>query len=151
MLTEFGKAFIFILIGVIFVISGLFGAWIFRPHRPYPGKNSTFECGEEPVGNAWIRLNVRFYVIALIFLIFDIEVAVLFPWALVYRQFGLFGFLEMAVFLVILFVGYTYVWLKGDLNWDKPKPEIPFINRTIVTDAEIESKEHFIDDDEMVE
>lgn len=113
MLTEFGKALIFILIGVIFVILGLFGAWIFRPHRPYPGKNATYECGEEPVGNAWIRLNVRFYVIALIFLIFDIEVAVLFPWALVYRQFGLFGFLEMAVFLVILFVGYAVHMAQG--------------------------------------
>jgi NADH-quinone oxidoreductase subunit A len=151
MVTEFGKVFIFLLLGVIFVILGLFGAWIFRPHRPYPEKNATYECGEEPVGSAWIRLNVRFYVIALIFLIFDVEVAVLFPWALVYRQFGLFGFLEMAVFLVILFVGYAYLWLKGDLNWDKPKPEIPIIKRTIVAAAEMESKHVFIDDDEMVE
>ena len=151
MLTEFGKAFIFFLLGVIFVVLGLFGAWIFRPRRPYPEKNATYECGEEPIGSAWIRLNVRFYVIALIFLIFDVEVAVLFPWALVYRQFGLFGFLEMAVFLVILFVGYAYVWLKGDLNWDKPKPEIPVIKRTIVTATEIDSTNVFIDDDEMVE
>ncbi|MGA3288540.1 MAG: NADH-quinone oxidoreductase subunit A [Bacteroidota bacterium] len=151
MLTEFGKAFIFLLLGVIFVVLGLFGAWIFRPRRPYPEKNATYECGEEPVGSAWIRLNVRFYVIALVFLIFDVEVAVLFPWALVFRQFGLFGFLEMAVFLVILFVGYAYVWLKGDLNWDKPKPEIPVIKRTIVTAMEIDSRHVFIDDDEMVE
>jgi NADH-quinone oxidoreductase subunit A len=151
MLTEFGKAFIFLILGIIFVILGLFGAWIFRPRRPYPEKNATYECGEEPVGSAWIRLNVRFYVIALIFLIFDVEVAVLFPWALVYRQFGLFGFLEMAVFLVILFVGYAYVWLKGDLNWDKPKPEIPVLKRTVVTTTEIDSMNVFIDDDEMVE
>ncbi len=133
MLTEFGKAFIFILIGAIFVAVGLFGAWIFRPHRPYPEKNATYECGEEPVGSAWIQLNVRFYIIALVFLIFDVEVAFLFPWALIYRQLGLFGFLEMAVFLVILFVGYAYVWVKGDLDWDKPKPEIPTINRTVIT------------------
>jgi NADH:ubiquinone oxidoreductase subunit 3 (subunit A) len=66
-------------------------------------------------------------------LIFDVEVAVLFPWALVYRQFGLFGFLEMLVFLVILFVGYAYVWVHGDLEWDKPKPEIPIFKRTIIT------------------
>jgi NADH-quinone oxidoreductase subunit A len=151
MLTEFGKAFIFLLLGVIFVILGLFGAWIFRPRRPYPEKNATYECGEEPVGSAWIRLNVRFYVIALIFLIFDVEVAVLFPWALVYRQFGLFGFLEMAVFLVILFVGYAYVWIKGDLDWDKPKPEISVIKRTIVTAIGMDSKHVFVDDDEMVE
>ena len=132
MLTEFGKAFIFILIGAIFVALGLLGAWIFRPHRPYPEKNATYECGEEPIGSAWIRLNVRFYVTALIFLIFDVEVAFLFPWALIYRQFGIFGFLEMAVFLFILFVGYAYVWGKGDLSWDKPKPEIPVFHRTII-------------------
>jgi NADH-quinone oxidoreductase subunit A len=151
MLTEFGKAFIFLLLGVIFVVLGLFGAWIFRPRRPYPEKNATYECGEEPVGGAWIRLNVRFYVIALVFLIFDVEVAVLFPWALVYRQFGLFGFLEMAVFLVILFVGYAYVWLKGDLNWDKPKPEIPVIKRTVVTTVKIDNVGVFPDDDDMME
>ena len=130
MLTEFGKAFIFLLLGAIFVALGLLGAWIFRPHRPYPEKNATYECGEEPVGSAWIRLNVRFYVVALIFLIFDVEVAFLFPWAIIYRQYGVFGFLEMAVFLVILIIGYAYVWVKGDLNWDKPKPQIPSFNRT---------------------
>jgi NADH:ubiquinone oxidoreductase subunit 3 (chain A) len=151
MLTEFGKAFIFLLLGVIFVVLGLFGAWIFRPHRPYPEKDATYECGEEPMGSAWIRLNVRFYVIALVFLIFDVEVAVLFPWALVYRQFGVFGFLDMVVFLVILFVGYAYVWLKGDLNWDKPKPEIPVIKRTIITATEMDSMHVFIDDDKMAE
>ena len=138
MLTEFGKTFIFILIGIIFVAAGLFGAWIFRPRRPYPEKNATYECGEEPVGTAWIRLNVRFYVIALVFLIFDVEVAFLFPWALIYRNLGLFGFLEMAVFLAILFVGYAYVWLKGDLDWDKPKPEVPTIQRAIATAAKAE-------------
>jgi NADH-quinone oxidoreductase subunit A len=139
MLTEFGKALIFIFLGAIFVALGLFSAWIFRPRRPYPEKNSTYECGEEPVGNAWIRLNVRFYVISLVFLVFDVEVAFLFPWALIYKQFGLFGFLEMAVFLVILFVGYAYVWVKGDLDWDKPKPEIPTINRTVFTSQKMES------------
>jgi NADH-quinone oxidoreductase subunit A len=139
MLTEFGKVFIFLLLGVIFVVLGLFGAWIFRPRRSYPEKNATYECGEEPVGSSWIRLNVRFYVTALVFLIFDVEVVFLFPWALVYRQLGLFGFLEMVVFLVILFVGYAYVWLKGDLDWDKPKPEIPTIKRTIAPVTKMEN------------
>jgi NADH-quinone oxidoreductase subunit A len=151
MVTEFGKAFIFLLLGVIFVILGLFGAWIFRPRRPYPEKNATYECGEEPVGSAWIRLNIRFYVLALVFLIFDVEVVVLFPWALVYKQFGLFGFLEMAVFLVILLIGYAYVWLKGDLDWDKPRPEIPVMNRRIVAVKEIMSKQVYADNDKMVE
>jgi NADH-quinone oxidoreductase subunit A len=129
MLTEFGKVFIFLIIGAIFVAAGMFVSWILRPHRPYPGKNAPYECGEDPVGDAWVRFNVRFYVIALIFLIFDVEVVFLFPWALVYRSFGLFGFFEMAVFLGILIVGFVYVWVKGDLDWDKPRPEVPHVNR----------------------
>lgn len=130
MLTEFGKVLIFIMIGAIFVAAGLFAAWILRPRRPYPGKVAPYECGEDPVGDAWVRFNVRFYVVALIFLIFDVEVVFLFPWALVYRNFGLFGFLEMAVFLGILIVGYIYVWVKGDLDWDKPRPTVPTISRS---------------------
>jgi NADH-quinone oxidoreductase subunit A len=129
MLTEFGKVLIFLIIGAIFVAAGMFASWILRPHRPYPGKTAPYECGEDPVGDAWVRFNVRFYVIALIFLIFDVEVVFLFPWALVYRSFGLFGFLEMAVFLGILIVGFVYVWVKGDLDWDKPRPEVPHVNR----------------------
>ena len=149
MLTEFGKVFIFLLLGAIFVAVGLFAAWILRPHRPYPEKNATYECGEEPVGSAWIRLNVRFYVIALVFLIFDVEVVFLFPWAIILRQFGMFGFLEMVVFLVILLVGYAYVWLKGDLNWDKPQPEIPVIHRTIIQAERMKSVSSMRDDDDI--
>ncbi len=134
MLTEFGKAFIFILLGVIFVAAGLIAAWVLRPHRPYPEKNATYECGEEPIGSAWVRLNIRFYVVALIFLIFDVEVVFLFPWALVFRSLGMYAFLEMAVFLVILLVGYAYVWVKGDLAWDKPQPEIPTVHRPAPAD-----------------
>ena len=151
MLTEFGKAFIFLLIGAIFVALGLIGAWIFRPHRPYPEKNATYECGEEPVGSAWIRLNVRFYVTALVFLIFDVEVAFLFPWALIFRQFGVPGFLEMAVFLFILIVGYAYVWVKGDLQWDKPKPQIPAIHRTITAAGRMKVASAILDDDDINE
>ena len=130
MLTEFGKVFIFLIIGALFVAAGMFASWILRPHRPYPSKNAPYECGEDPVGDAWVRFNVRFYVIALVFLIFDVEVVFLFPWALVYRSFGLFGFFEMAVFLGILIVGYVYVWVNGDLDWDKPRPEVPHVNRS---------------------
>ena len=112
-----------------FVAAGLLVAWLLRPRRPYPGKVAPYECGEEPVGDAWVRFNVRFYVIALIFLVFDVEVVFLLPWALVFRDLGLFGFLEMAVFLGILLVGFAYVWVKGDLDWDKPRPVVPQINR----------------------
>ena len=130
MLTEFGKILIFFLLGALFVAGGLIASWLLRPHRPYPGKNASYECGEEPIGNAWVRFNIRFYVVALIFLIFDVEVVFLFPWALVYRQMGLFAFIEMAVFLIVLLVGYAYVWVKGDLDWDKPTPQVPSVRRT---------------------
>jgi NADH-quinone oxidoreductase subunit A len=138
MLTEFGKIFIFLLIGIAFVGLALIAAWVLRPHKPYPEKNATYECGEEPVGSSWVRFNVRFYVIALVFLIFDVEVVVLFPWALAYRGFGLFGFFEMLVFLVILLVGYAYAWVKGDLDWDIPHPLIPTIRRNMTSEIKTE-------------
>ena len=125
MLTEFGRVFIFFLIGVVFVAAGLAVAWLIRPHRWYPEKLTTYECGEAPVGDAIIKFNIRFYVVALIFLIFDVEVVFLFPWAVVFQKLGMFAFLEMMIFLAILLIGYAYVWVKGDLEWDKPAPQIP--------------------------
>jgi NADH-quinone oxidoreductase subunit A len=125
MLTEFGKVFIFLLIGAGFVAVALVTSWLLRPRRPYAGKLATYECGEEPIGGAWIRFNIRFYTIALIFLIFEVEVVFLLPWALVYRDLGMFAFIEMVIFLFVLLVGFAYVWVKGDLDWDKPRPETP--------------------------
>jgi NADH-quinone oxidoreductase subunit A len=125
MLTEFGRVLLFFIVGMVFVAGGLVFAWLLRPHRPYPSKLTTYECGETPIGDTHVRFNIRFYVIALIFLIFDVEVVFLFPWATVYKGLGWFAFIEMTVFLVILLVGYAYVWRKGDLDWDKPLPEIP--------------------------
>ncbi|MGB5875657.1 MAG: NADH-quinone oxidoreductase subunit A [Bacteroidota bacterium] len=125
MLTEFGRVLLFLLIGIIFVAGGLIFAWLLRPHRPYPSKRTTYECGESPIGDTRIRFNVRFYVVALIFLIFDVEVVFLFPWATVYKDLGWFAFIEMLVFLAILLVGYAYVWRKGDLEWDRPAPKVP--------------------------
>ena len=127
MLTEFGRVFIFFVIGVIFVAAGLVFAWLIRPKRWYPGKLTTYECGETPIGDSWIKFNIRFYVIALIFLIFDVEVVFLFPWAVVFERLGLFAFIEMVIFLAILLVGYVYVWVRGDLDWDKPEPTIPTV------------------------
>jgi NADH-quinone oxidoreductase subunit A len=127
MLTDFGRIFIFLIIGGLFVVAGLAAAWIIRPHRWYPGKLATYECGEQPRGDAVVKFNIRFYVVALVFLIFEVEVAFLFPWAVVYKQLGLFAFVEMMIFLAILFVGYAYVWRRGDLEWDKPAPTIPSV------------------------
>lgn len=128
MLTEFGGILAFFIVGAVFTAAGLFGAWLLRPHRPYPQKNSTYECGEDPIGVSHVRFNIRFYVVALVFLVFEVEVLFLFPWALVFKQYGMFAFIEMAVFLGILIVGYAYVWAKGDLEWDKPVPK--FLNNS---------------------
>lgn len=122
MLTDFGSILAFLLVGAIFTAGGLIASWLLRPQRPYAQKLSTYECGEEPIGSPRVRFNIRFYVVALIFLVFEVEVVFLFPWALVFKSFGLFAFLEMVVFLAILVVGYAYVWVKGDLEWDKPMP-----------------------------
>tara|TARA_B100000686_G_scaffold355222_1_gene471284 strand:+ start:6630 stop:7049 length:420 start_codon:yes stop_codon:yes gene_type:complete len=82
-------------------------------------KLETYECGEEAEGPAWMQFNIRFYVIALIFLIFDVEVVFLFPWAVVFKDMGLVALIEMGIFLTILIVGLAYVWVKGDLEWVK--------------------------------
>jgi len=131
MLTEFGRVLMFLIVGVLFVAIGLVTAWLLRPHRPYPSKRTTYECGETPVGDTRMRFNIRFYVVALIFIIFDVEVVFLFPWALVYAGLGWFAFVEMMVFLVILLVGFAYVWRNGDLDWDKPAPRIPRYERGV--------------------
>jgi NADH:ubiquinone oxidoreductase subunit 3 (chain A) len=123
MLTDFGRI-LFLLIGAVFTGGGLAASWLLRPRRPYPDKLSTYECGEEPIGEPWVKFNIRFYVVALIFIVFDVEVVFLFPWALVFKEMGMFAFVEMAVFLGILIVGYAYVWVKGDLDWDKPSPKV---------------------------
>jgi len=124
MLTDFGRILIFLLIGAVFTGGGLAASWLLRPRRPYPDKLSTYECGEEPIGEPWVKFNIRFYVVALIFIVFDVEVVFLFPWALVFKEMGMFAFVEMAVFLGVLIVGYAYVWVKGDLDWDKPSPKV---------------------------
>ena len=144
MLTEFGRVLIFLIVGVVFVAGGLIVSWLLRPHRPYPSKLSTYECGETPIGDTRVRFNIRFYVVALIFLIFDVEVVFLFPWATVYKNLGWFAFTEMLVFLGILFVGYAYVWRKGDLEWDKPAPKIPRYEKGIGV------RENYVLEDEAV-
>lgn len=117
----FYQILIFFLAGIGLVGAALVTSRIVAPHNPYPAKNATYECGEEPVGSPWIRFNTRFYVIALIFLVFDVEVLFLFPWAVVLKDMGLFAWTEMALFIVILSVGLAYVWGKGDLEWVRPR------------------------------
>lgn len=129
MITEFGKVFVFILTSILFVIVAIFAAKLIRPAKPTKEKLMTYECGETPEGSPWVKFNIRFYVVALIFLIFDVEVVLLVPWALVYRQFGMPGFLVGAIFLILLGLGMAYEWRKGDLEWARPKPVPPVIKK----------------------
>lgn len=130
MLTEFGKIFIFVLIAVVFAFIALFAAKLIRPSRPTKEKMLTYECGEEPVGSPWMKFNIRFYVVALIFLIFDVEVVLLFPWAVSYQDYGFYGFAVGIVFLLVLVLGMAYEWRKGDLEWELPKVTPPTIDKT---------------------
>ncbi|MBK8947080.1 MAG: NADH-quinone oxidoreductase subunit A [Ignavibacteriae bacterium] len=123
MLTEFGKVFVFLILAGAFVGIAIFAAMLIRPKRPSFEKSQIYECGENPQGSPWVKFNIRFYVVALIFLIFDVEIVLLFPWALTYKEFGFVGFLVGAIFLLILFLGMAYEWRKGDLEWARPKIE----------------------------
>ena len=132
MLSDFGIIMLFFILGAVFVGIALVANFIVRPSHPNPIKNSTYECGEIPIGNTWMRFNVRFYVIALVFLLFDVEVVFLLPWAIVFKSLGWFAFIEMIVFVVILLAGFAYVWGKGDLDWEKPRPIIPKLEDLVI-------------------
>jgi NADH-quinone oxidoreductase subunit A len=138
MLTEFGKIFVFILTAALFVVVAIYVARLLRPKRPTFEKLTTYECGENPEGSPWIKFNIRFYVVALIFLIFDVEVVLLIPWALVYKETGIIGFLIGAIFLVLLAVGMAYEWKKGDLEWARPKIKEPTLNTIKSSEAQKE-------------
>ncbi len=119
---SYGPIFIFFVASVAIVFAAMLANRLLAPHKPNPAKLTTYECGEEPVGSPWIRFNSRFYVIALIFIVFDVEVLFMFPWAVNLKELGMFAWLEMAVFILILAVGLAYVWAKRDLEWIKPRP-----------------------------
>jgi NADH-quinone oxidoreductase subunit A len=108
---------IFLLLGTIFVLITLFVAKLVRPSRPSKVKLQNYECGEVPVGSSWIQYNVGYYIFALIFVIFDVEVVFLFPWAVAFGKLGLFALIEMFIFLLILIFGLVYAWRKGALKW----------------------------------
>lgn len=119
---ELGMVLAFLLVSG-FALLGLLllGKWL-RPHRPGGAKLTTYECGEPAVGPAWFNFNNRFYIIALVFVVFDVELALVVPVATVFRAFvangqGLLAFAEMFLFLTILFVALIYVWARGDLTW----------------------------------
>jgi NADH-quinone oxidoreductase subunit A len=131
-ISGFGTVLLFIVGGMMFIILTLTIGKILRPNRPNEEKLTTYESGEDPVRNAWGLFNVRFYVIALIFLLFEVELVFLFPWAIVFGDAGLiaetdgmwgwFALVETILFIGVLAVGLVYVWANGMLDWVKPIP-----------------------------
>ena len=117
-LDQYLPILLFILVGVaIGVIPQVLG-YILGPNRPDAAKNSPYECGFEAFEDARMKFDVRYYLVAILFILFDLEIAFLFPWAIVLEEIGLFGFLSMVVFLGILIVGFIYEWMKGALDWE---------------------------------
>lgn len=144
MLSEFGYILLFILGGLAFFSITMFAAFLIRPQRPNEEKQTTYECGEDPVGNAWGKFNVRFYVIALIFILFDVEIAFMFPWAIIFADNEMvkeagntwvwFVFGEMMLFIFILLIGLVYAWKRGFLSWDKPVAKVTDFKSKVPTD-----------------
>ena len=118
MLEQYIPIGIMLVFGIAFgVVMSKAGEW-FGPKNPTESKLSTYESGMEPVRSANERVSVKYYMVAMLFILFDIEVIFLYPWAVNFRELGMFGFIEMAVFLLVLALGYLYLWRKGALKWD---------------------------------
>jgi len=116
-LTAYAAVLAFLVVAIAFLAVNLLVWKVIRPSRFSEEKLTTYECGENPVGSAWIQFNIRFYVFALIFIIFDVEAVFLLPWAVVFRELGVLAYLEGLLFIAILMVALAYVWSKGDLEW----------------------------------
>ena len=116
--NQYAYVAVFALVGVVFVIITLIAAWVLRPARPSPAKATPYECGIVPVGDAWNQFNIRYYIFALLFLLFDVEAAYLYPWAVRVGKLGLYAVVEMAIFLGIIGFGLAYAWRKGSLQWE---------------------------------
>jgi NADH-quinone oxidoreductase subunit A len=117
MLEQYGFIGIMAIIAFAFPFIGLAVAWLLRPKRPDPLKNSIYECGVETIGETWVQFRAQYYLFALIFVVFDIEAIFLFPFAVAFNQLTLFAVFEAILFVLILAVGLIYVWRKGALEW----------------------------------
>lgn len=117
-LANYFPVLVFIGAAFAFGAGTLVISYFLQPRLPDPEKLSAYECGSEPFSDARMPFPVRYYIIAMLFVIFDIETVFIFPWAVVFNQLGLFGLVEMLLFIVILLVGYFYAWKKGALEWD---------------------------------
>jgi NADH-quinone oxidoreductase subunit A len=118
MLENYFPILLFIFVGLAFGIVPILAGKLLAPNRPDREKLSPYECGFEAFEDARMKFDVRYYLVAILFILFDLEIAFLFPWAIVLEEIGLFGFMAMAVFLGILIVGFIYEWMKGALEWE---------------------------------
>jgi NADH-quinone oxidoreductase subunit A len=125
-LTDYLPVLLLAILALVFVAVSLLVSRLLRPRHPTPAKLMPYESGIEPERlPEGERFSVKFYVVAMLFIIFDIETIFLFPWAVGFRRLGLFGLVEMAIFIGIVFVAYLYVWRSGGLDWERPAPRRP--------------------------
>jgi len=110
-----------IVLGLLFAVPSVLLSQFLGPRKPTPEKSAPYECGMPAVGDARERMSVKFYLVAMIFLLFDIEVAFLYPWAMALRELGWAGFVQVVLFMALLLTGYVYVWRKGALDWGEEK------------------------------
>ena len=118
MLGEYFPILLFLMVGLAIGVLPVVLGKLLGPHRPDPEKLSPYECGFEAFEDARMKFDVRYYLVAILFILFDLEIAFLFPWATVINDIGLAGFISMMVFLAILVVGFVYEWMKGALEWE---------------------------------
>jgi NADH-quinone oxidoreductase subunit A len=116
--SNFLPVLIFIIIGAAFGVGALLIGTIFRLKKPYPEKLMPYESGVNPIGEPRYRFSIRFYIIAMLFVIFDVEAVFIYPWAVVFDKIGIYAFIEMVIFIVILLIGYIYAWDKEAFQWD---------------------------------
>ncbi|HEX6829765.1 MAG TPA: NADH-quinone oxidoreductase subunit A [Burkholderiales bacterium] len=118
MLENYFPILLFIAVGLAVGVVPMMVGWVLGPRRPDAEKLSPYECGFEAFEDARMKFDVRYYLIAILFILFDLEIAFLFPWAVVLKEIGMFGFVAMVIFLIILTVGFIYEWAKGALEWE---------------------------------
>lgn len=117
MLTQYGHILLFFIFGIAFAVVNLFVASLIRFYSNDQKQKIVYECGMEPIGTPYVAMDIRFYLFALLFVVFDVESLFLYPWAVIFREAGIVGFLEMLVFIGVLFLGLIYTWKRGALRW----------------------------------
>lgn len=118
MISDFLPLLLLILFSFAFAAGTIVLSSIFGLRKPEPLKLTPYECGMHPIGRAQLRFAIKFFIVAVLFLIFDVEGITIFPWAVIFKKLGLFGLIEMGIFILIIFAGLIYIWLKGGLIWD---------------------------------